>query len=363
MRHLRCSPAVQPTWAPRRGAVRLRPADDRAVPPPRRGPPPEDLPLTLGPLPSTAVAQRAIEAIESVVLLRRCRDRAAATPIGSPCAAAQLGVALGPCAGTIDERGYQPAVDAAAAVMHQPSLVVAPLVARMHQLAAAQRYEEAAATHWLTAPRALRRQHLVNCSSSPDGRAGRRSGRCPIGQRHVGGHGAPWTGRWGHALPAAPNAAADPEHAHAESVVIAGWLLRHRSSWRLVESSGPWRLETVADQLASITAPAWSTSSTFVDAGSGSGHRRDDSVDRVAGRVAITSAPSPTTSHTIAGRQRRLECDARRSSGVKPQRLVHPIFGRLQRDVTGGESGDEQRRPTDVEDRIRERQRRRQRGP
>ena len=144
---------------------------------------------------NTAVAQRAIEAIESVVPLRRCRDRAAATPIGSPCAAAQLGVAPRPCAGTIDERGYQPAVDAAAAVMHQPSLVVAPLVARMHQLAAAQRYEEAAATcDRLTAL-------TMRCAASTSSTAPAVHGRAAVGRGGVqldngtlGGHGAPLTG-------------------------------------------------------------------------------------------------------------------------------------------------------------------------
>jgi DNA polymerase III subunit epsilon len=245
-------------------------------------------PLTLGPLPSTAVAQRAIEAIESVVPLRRCRDRVAAMPMGSPCAAAQLGVAPCPCAGTIDERGYQPAVDAAAAVMHRPSLVVAPLVARMHQLAAAQRYEEAAATRdRLTAfTDALRRQHLVD-SLQQAGRVELAVGR---GGAHLD-HGT-LVRAWGASdgsddmpLPPAPGAAADPEHAHAEAVVIAGWLLRHRRSWQLVESSGPWRLEDVADQLASITAPAWSSRSTFVDAGSG------------------TAAIAATTASTVSCRQ------------------------------------------------------------
>lgn len=241
--------------------------------------------FTLGPLPNVAVAQRAIEAIESVIPLRRCRDRVAATPCGSPCAAAQLGVAPCPCAGTIDERGYQPAVDAAAAVMHRPTLVVAPLVARMHQLAAAQRYEEAAATRdRLTAfTDALRRQHLVD--------ALQHAGDVELA---IGQGGAElrdgvlvraWDSRGDDGdmpLPPAPAPASDAEHAHAESALIAAWLLRHRSSWQLVAASGPWRLEAVADQLASIAAPAWSTRSTFVDAGSGT--------------AASTLATSSTTS-------------------------------------------------------------------
>jgi hypothetical protein len=208
--------------------------------------------------------------------------------MGSPCAAAQLGVAPCPCAGTIDERGYQPAVDAAAAVMHRPSLVVAPLVARMHQLAAAQRFEEAAATRdRLTAfTDALRRQHLVDSLQQAgwvELAVGRGGARLENGTL-VRAWGVP-DGPGDMPLPPAPSAAADPEHAHAESVVIAGWLLRHRSSWRLVESSGPWRLETVADQLASITAPAWSSRSTFVEAGSG------------------TAAIAATTASTVSCRQ------------------------------------------------------------
>jgi DNA polymerase III subunit epsilon len=247
--------------------------------------------LTLGPMPSTAVAQRAIEAIETAIPLRRCRDRIAATPAGTtPCAAAQLGVAPCPCAGTIDERGYQAAVDAANAVVRTPTLVVAPLMARMHHLATALRFEEAAATRdRLTAfTESLRRHHLAEALTG--------AGTVELA---VGGGGAElgdgllrraWGDHGDMPLPPAPDDASPGGGgaAHAEAVLIASWLLRHRRAWRLVSSSGPWRLEVVADQLAAISAPVWSMRSTFVAAGSASPSN------------AATTSSTPDGGHSVA---------------------------------------------------------------
>ena len=104
----------------------------------------------LGPLPSRAVATQVIDAVHAVVPLRRCTARLGCTPrlaLGdAPCAPAQLGVAMCPCAGTADPAAYARAVTAAvAALTTHPGLVLDPLWRRVEALAAQRRYEEAAA--------------------------------------------------------------------------------------------------------------------------------------------------------------------------------------------------------------------------
>lgn len=101
--------------------------------------------LYLGPLPSSSAAHRVAEAVESVVPLRRCTKRPPRVPIAAPCAPAQLGVATCPCAGAIGDTDY------AAIVAHtvrglttEPHLLLEPLGCRMQELAAAERFEEAA---------------------------------------------------------------------------------------------------------------------------------------------------------------------------------------------------------------------------
>lgn len=121
--------------------------------------------LHLGPLPSGAMANRVVEAIESVVPLRRCRGPVPKQPTRTaPCAPAQIGVSLCPCAGGVDPREYDVHVrTVTAALQGRPGLLVDRLEERMSRLAAAERYEEAALTRdrlaALTA--ALRRQRRV----------------------------------------------------------------------------------------------------------------------------------------------------------------------------------------------------------
>ncbi|HEX7165643.1 MAG TPA: hypothetical protein VF230_01555, partial [Acidimicrobiales bacterium] len=116
----------------------------------------------LGPVASTAAAKLVIEAIESVIPLRRCTAKPAAAPIrDAPCAPAQLGVSTCPCAGAIAEADYRLLADAArTALTVDPRRVLDPLAARMAALAAAHRYEEAAATRDRASAfaRAVRRQ-------------------------------------------------------------------------------------------------------------------------------------------------------------------------------------------------------------
>ena len=98
--------------------------------------------LHLGPFRSMTTARTVMEAIWDAVPVRRCTY-----PPGSrsgPCSFAQLGAALCPCDGTLTEADYAPVVDRiVAGVDDDPSLLLAPLEARIGQLARAQRFEEA----------------------------------------------------------------------------------------------------------------------------------------------------------------------------------------------------------------------------
>ncbi len=101
----------------------------------------------LGPLPSSAAAKLVVEAIESVVPLRRCATRPPARPIAAPCAPAQLGVATCPCAGSMTPEEYRPLVDhVIRGLSDEPALLLDPLADRMTSLACARRFEEAAST-------------------------------------------------------------------------------------------------------------------------------------------------------------------------------------------------------------------------
>lgn len=139
--------------------------------------------LYLGPLRSTAQARTLAEAIESVVPLRRCTQRvrtrtATSDTITSdtvisdtvisdtggsdtggsdsgpeavptrtaPCASAQLGVSLCPCAGGVSATEYASHVRRVVdGLTGRPDLLVEPLTARMEEMARAERFEEAAA--------------------------------------------------------------------------------------------------------------------------------------------------------------------------------------------------------------------------
>lgn len=103
----------------------------------------------IGPLSSRAVASTVIEAVQSALPIRRCTARLGRNfkPPQSavPCSGARLGVALCPCSGTADEAAYWRVVaQVIAACTTSPQLVLDPLWAKVAELAAARRYEEAA---------------------------------------------------------------------------------------------------------------------------------------------------------------------------------------------------------------------------
>lgn len=98
--------------------------------------------LHLGPFRTLTTARTVMEAIWDAVPVRRCTH-----PPGSregPCSFAQLGAALCPCDGTLDEADYAPIVDRLiAGVDRDPALLLDPLETRIGVLARAQRFEEA----------------------------------------------------------------------------------------------------------------------------------------------------------------------------------------------------------------------------
>ena len=101
--------------------------------------------LYLGPVSSTSAARRIIEAVETVVPLRRCTGRPGRTPRSGRCVPAQLGVATCPCAGDISEEDYAAVVATArSGLTDQPGLLLHPLADRMALLAEQERFEEAA---------------------------------------------------------------------------------------------------------------------------------------------------------------------------------------------------------------------------
>jgi len=123
----------------------------------------------IGPLPSRTMGTLVIEAIQSVVPLRRCTTRLGrnyVAPEGaSPCIAAQLGVAECPCSGSSDATRYAAAVDMVLrGTTTEPDVLLAPLRERMLALATAHRFEEAASVRdrAQALSGALKRQRMID---------------------------------------------------------------------------------------------------------------------------------------------------------------------------------------------------------
>ena len=219
--------------------------------------------LYLGPLSSNAAAKRVAEAIETAVPIRRCTDRPGRGSRSGACAPAQIGVAHCPCAGEVTADEYAAVVATVRrGLLEDPMVLLAPLEARMHALAAAERFEEAADVRDRAAAlaAALRRQHRFDTL--------RRAGRVVI---EVGGRsGAELNhGRLVRAWrltangpsdvplpldldPAAPDhlvvpASLDPSEPGApvpkaladELMCVGAWLDREATRIRVVESDAP----------------------------------------------------------------------------------------------------------------------------
>ncbi len=99
--------------------------------------------LTLGPFRRRAGAELVMTGIWDAIPIRRCTGRAGSRE--ARCAAAQMGVALCPCDGSLPVAAYLPTVELLrSAVDLEPSLLLEPLGQRIAAFAEAQRFEEAA---------------------------------------------------------------------------------------------------------------------------------------------------------------------------------------------------------------------------
>jgi DNA polymerase III subunit epsilon len=225
--------------------------------------------LYLGPVPGSRLAQRAAEAVETVVPLRRCSERPGRLPRSSPCTPAQLGVATCPCAGTITPEAYAEVVAVAVrGLTHDPQAILSPLDRRMRALARAERYEEARDVRDRAAALAavLRRQRRLEQME--------RSGRVEL--EVPGGGGAELLGgllvrswaappRGGTTAPVAlpfpvgeldvSTGAGTAERARLaeERILVAGWLDRHAHRVRLLRCDG--ELSSPCQDLPSFSPP------------------------------------------------------------------------------------------------------------
>ncbi len=205
----------------------------------------DDGALYLGPFRGARAVDRMIEAIQTVVPLRRCTERPRARPIrAAPCVAAQLGVATCPCAGGVDPDRYAGLVETVRrGLTGHSDLLLGPLRARIDRLALARRYEEAAATRDRAAALAdaLRRQRRIDGLRS-SGRVELVAADADAGAVLVLGRPAwGWHGREPppELLPAVPPPA-EPLAEADELSCVARWLDRHGEGFRLRYVSGTW---------------------------------------------------------------------------------------------------------------------------
>ena len=171
----------------------------------------------LGPIGSRANAALVVEAIETVVPLRRCT---ATKPTSrGPCIPAQLGVALCLCDRAMTPEDYAPtAALARRCLTTDPGVVIDALTDRMRDLAAEERFEEAAATRdRLTAyTDALQRQRLLDRQRSTT----LLEIEDAVGLIADGGHGA-WGERSREALQALADTVLGAAQDHVKALTVA----------------------------------------------------------------------------------------------------------------------------------------------
>ncbi len=215
--------------------------------------------LHLGPLPSRAMATLVVEALQSVLPLRRCSTRLGVrhepAADATPCSAAQLGVSQCPCAGAADRQRYDAAVVAAArAIGGEPSSITEQLTARMSRLAATQRYEEAALVRDRLSALlgAVRRQQLVAALRAAERCVLRRGETTWVidGGRLID---TSISGELGRALPVDPPEApidgrpVDRRHID-EALCLARFFDKHATRIEVVQCSGEWLFPTSASE-------------------------------------------------------------------------------------------------------------------
>ncbi len=107
--------------------------------------PPAGRPGSLGPFTSRAAATTAVEALQEVVRVRRCSQRLARSPSGSPCALAELGRCGAPCAGREDAESYSAHIGRIAGLIDGSSdEVLVGLRTQLERLSSQGRFDQAA---------------------------------------------------------------------------------------------------------------------------------------------------------------------------------------------------------------------------
>ena len=100
-----------------------------------------DDPSALGPFRSRTAAEGVLHALWDATPVRRCTGKPGSRT--GPCRYAQLGVALCPCDGSLDEDAYRSAIAPITDATVHGDALLDPLASRMRGLAAANRFEEA----------------------------------------------------------------------------------------------------------------------------------------------------------------------------------------------------------------------------
>jgi DNA polymerase-3 subunit epsilon len=114
---------------------------------PDGGPRPGEAEAHIGPFPSRAAAQQAIDAVHAAFPLRQCASKLprVPSPTASPCALAGIGRCPAPCVGGEPHADYASVVDLVrGAMLADPRAVVDAHAERIAHLTAAERFEEAA---------------------------------------------------------------------------------------------------------------------------------------------------------------------------------------------------------------------------
>jgi DNA polymerase-3 subunit epsilon len=107
--------------------------------------PPADRPGALGPFTSRFAAGTAVQALQEVVLIRRCSQRLRRAPNGSPCALAELGRCGAPCAGLENAVSYSANVHRIVGLIQGSSdEVLEHLRAELDRLSGQGRFDQAA---------------------------------------------------------------------------------------------------------------------------------------------------------------------------------------------------------------------------
>jgi DNA polymerase-3 subunit epsilon len=198
---------------------------------------PDDGCAYLGPFGNSAHARLAKEALEEVVPIRRCTTAMRAATRFAPCALADMGRCPAPCDGRVDPAGYRELTEQLTAGLCAPAGMLAALEARMDELAAQERYEEAALVRdRLRAlagalERARRDRWLV--------RAGALELETHDGVRLRFDRGALTRAGEGCAGQEDPLSLPCPRERADELTAVRGWLARHRVRVIAVDGSAP----------------------------------------------------------------------------------------------------------------------------